>query len=49
MLLLLHVPPPMASVNVTGEVMHKAGMPDMAGGAVITVTVFDAAQPVGSV
>ena len=48
-LLLLHVPPGDASVNVMVWPTHTAGGPRIGAGNGLTVTVNDAVQEVGSV
>ena len=48
-LLLLHVPPPVASVNVVVDATHRADVPPIAAGSAFTVIVFAAIQPDASV
>lgn len=48
-LLLLHAPPPVASVSVVELPVQITELPVMAAGCMFTVTVAAAAQPVGSV
>jgi hypothetical protein len=48
-LLLLHVPPAVASVNVVEEPAHTVLLPDIVGGTAFTVTIAMLLQPVGNV
>lgn len=47
-LLLLHVPPAVASLSVVLNPTHRLLLPVMAAGDVLTVSVEKAAQPVGN-
>ena len=47
--LLLHKPPLTTSLNVSADPAHTLPAPDIAVGAVLTVTVIAVAQPVGKV
>jgi hypothetical protein len=42
----LHIPPPVASLNATNEPAHTIGVPDMAAGNEFTVTAVVVLQPV---
>jgi hypothetical protein len=48
-LLLLHVPPDIASLRVVVDPTHTLNVPPIAGGAGFTVMIRVAAQPVGNV
>jgi len=44
-LLLVHTPPPVASLRLSGVPMHASGEPLIGAGALLTVMVFTATQP----